>query len=181
MTAYDSVFSNDPPPPQPATAEDKQLATQQSGGTFPSVGSVPDKAPQTSSAAERRQVVKGLSRIRKRRATPIRHRLSRWPLRRRPARDHSTDNDERTCNEFIDSRRDPPPRCNRCSRHVLHRGYFRFLQSCKVVRSRSRRHNRGRPIRRSSCHRRRGNQVPSCRFRQHLSPSCLRRFPRLRR
>ena len=60
MTAYDSVFSNDPPPPQPATAEDKQLATQQSGGTFPSVGSVPDKAPQTSSAAERRQVVKGL-------------------------------------------------------------------------------------------------------------------------
>ena len=60
MTAYDSIFSDDPAPPVPASAEEKQLATQQSGGTFPNVGSVPDKAPKTASAAERQQVLQGL-------------------------------------------------------------------------------------------------------------------------
>ena len=60
VNAYDAVFSEDPPPPTAASDADKQLATQQSGGTFPSVGSVPDKPPQTSSGSERRQIVKGL-------------------------------------------------------------------------------------------------------------------------
>ena len=60
MNAYDAVFGDDPPPPTAASEQDKQLATQQGSETFPSVGSVPDKPPQTSSATERRQVVKGL-------------------------------------------------------------------------------------------------------------------------
>ena len=60
INAYDAVFGDDPPPPAAASAEDKQLAGQQSSSTFPNVGSVPDKAPQTSSSAERKQIVKGL-------------------------------------------------------------------------------------------------------------------------
>ena len=60
MNAYDAVFGDDPPPPTLAGEKDKQLVTRQSGDTFPNVGSVPDQAPQTSSAAERRQIVRGL-------------------------------------------------------------------------------------------------------------------------